>query len=310
MPHIKPAFCRFDPAHLFDGLFVPTKGRKRGRLYVEPREFNGMQVSFQGFEQLGADDQSLLLAISAQLGIDGLLIDDEAGPIARQLKLDLQLTGYTNGANGATPATKKTTLYSLLVDAGYKDPNSAKDAHRALNRLANAQVREINKKTGWDRRCNLISTNFNRMTGETYIAANPRLAGALFSGQHVKISLYERNALESEAAKLLHCWLCSNVRLGASLGNGNGVKLDTLLPHIYGPGHEAASAKVKSVRRGNLRDALDEIRDQTAELHNGYGWQLDQTSSGLVMVSRPKDIPLVETIMDAIAELDRDPLPW
>lgn len=29
---IKPAYAKFDPAHVFDGLFVPTKGKKRGRL--------------------------------------------------------------------------------------------------------------------------------------------------------------------------------------------------------------------------------------------------------------------------------------
>lgn len=28
---IKPAYAKFDPAHVFDGLFVPTKGKKRGR---------------------------------------------------------------------------------------------------------------------------------------------------------------------------------------------------------------------------------------------------------------------------------------
>jgi len=294
VPHTKPAFARFDAAHLFDGLFVPTKGRTRSRLLVPQHEFNGCKISFQGFEQLGADDQSLLLAISAQLGIDGLLIDEEAGPISTQLKLDLQLKG--NG-NEAPPATKKTTLYSLLQDAGYKDAKSTKDAHKSLNRLANAQIREINKQAGWDRRCNLISTSFNRLTGETYIAANPRLTAALFTGQHVRISLYERNALVTEAAKILHCWLCSNVQLGKSLGNGNGAKIDTLLPHIYGPIHIAASSKVKSVRRGKLRDALDEIRDQTKKITLS-GWEIDQTSNGLVMISRPKSLPLVESIID------------
>jgi len=296
MPHIKPAFARFDAAHLFDGLFVPTKGRKRGRLLVSPREFNGCEISFQGFEQLGADDQSLLLAISAQLGIDGLLIDEESGPISQQLKLDLQLTGDTLGV---TPATKKTTLNSLMIDAGYKpSARSTKDAHKMLNRLANAQIREYNKKTGWDRRCNLISTHFNRMTGETFIAANPRLTAALFSGQHVRVSLYERRALETEAAKILHCWLSSNIQLGKSLGNGNGAKIDTLLPHVYGPGHETESTKVKSVRRGKMRDALDEIRDRTAMVpsENWRGWQIDQTSSGLVMVSRPNTLPLIEIV--------------
>lgn len=30
--------------------------------------------------------------------------------------------------------------------------------------------------------------------------------------------------------ELLHCWFCSNIRLGQALGNGNGAHLDTLRP--------------------------------------------------------------------------------
>lgn len=304
MPHIKPAFARFDAAHLFDGLFVPTKGKKRPKLYVPPRNFDGLEISFQGFDQLGADDQSMLLAISAQLGIDGLLIEDgSGGEISKQLFLDLQLQGDTNGA---TARTRKTTLGSLLTDAGYKDPENTQDAKRSLNRLRNAQIREVNKKTGWDRACNLISTHYNNMTDETFIAANPRLAGALFKGQHIRVSLYERHMLHTEAAKILHCWCSSNVRPGQALGNGNGAQLETLIPHIYG--HGEVSRKVKSVRLGKTRDALDEIRDQTARLHDGQGWEVDITSSGLVMISRPKKIPFSEARDAAIKKLGLRPL--
>ena len=42
---IKPAYAKFDPAHVFDGLFVPTKGKKRGRLYVPPRRFGDSEIS-------------------------------------------------------------------------------------------------------------------------------------------------------------------------------------------------------------------------------------------------------------------------
>ncbi|WP_279603901.1 replication protein C, IncQ-type, partial [Aeromonas caviae] len=101
--------------------------------------------------------------------------------------------------------------------------------------------------------------------------------------------------LESEAAKLLHCWLCSNIRLGRSLGNGNGAHIDTLAPHVWGKAAwEEASTKVRSVRRGQLRDALDEISDRTRGLQGGMGWAIDQTSSGLVLVSRPKELPFLE----------------
>lgn len=301
-PHIKPAYARLDPAHTFDGLFVPTKGKARGKLAVPARRFGPMEISFQGMDQLGADDQSVLLALSAQLGIDGLVIDAApAGPVSRQLRLALD---FSND-DGAPVASKRTSLRSLLIDAGFRDPEGGmalKNAKASLNRLANAQIREIDHKTGWDRRCNLISVAFNHKTGEIHVAANPRLTGAVFRGQHVKVSLFERNELESDVAKLLHCWLCSNIRLGRSLGNGNGARLDTLIPHVWGRSDE--NKRVESKRRGLLRDALDEIADRTRSLFEGYGWQIDRTGSDLVMISRPKDIPVSEDLFGTPAAQD------
>ena len=283
-----------DPAHLNDGLFIPTNGKKRGRLYVMPRDFGDRVISFQGYEQLGAGDQSVLLAISAQLGIDGLVIENDAtGDISKQLRLDLEIKG---GDTTAPLASKKTSLRSLLIDAGYKSERDTREIKEALNRLSNCQIREQNKLTGWDRRSNLISVSFNSKTGETHVAANPRLTASVFKGQHVKISLYERNELHTEVAKILHCWLCSNIRLGKALGNGNGARLDTLAPHIWGATWDTESSKVRSHRRGLLRDALDEISNKTKRLHGGYGWAIDQTSSGLAIVSRPKDLPAIEAL--------------
>lgn len=288
---IKPAYARFDPGHLFDGLFVPTKGKKRGRLLVEPRRYGKLEIGFQGFEQLGADDQSILLALSAQLGIDGLVIDaNPAGPVSRALRVSMSF----NQDDGADVASKKTSLRSLLIDAGYNPDTSTDTAKASLNRIANTQILEIDRATGWDRRCNLISASFNHKTGELHVAANPRLTGAVFRGQHVKISLVERAALESEVAKLLHSWLCSNIRLGRALGNGNGAHIDTLAPHVWGRvAWDEASKKVKSQRRVQLRDALYEISDSTRS-RQGMGWAIDQTSSGLVLVSRPKELPFLE----------------
>ncbi|HHX6631486.1 replication protein C, IncQ-type [Pseudomonas aeruginosa] len=291
-PRIRPAYARFDPAHAFDGLFVPTKGKRRGRLLVEPRRFGKLEVGFQGFEQLGADDQSILLALTAQLGIDGLVIDAApTGPMSRQLRFALDF----RQDDGAPLLSKRTSLRSLLIDAGYKDLDSGAALARAkesLNRLRATQIREIDRESGWDRACNLISVSFNHKTGEIYVAANPRLTGAVFRGQHVKVSLFERNELESEVAKLLHCWFCSNIRLGRALGNGNGAHLDTLAPHVWGrAAWEGFAASDRSKKRGQLRAALEEIADRTRGLQDGIGWAIDQTNSGLVLVSRPKELP-------------------
>ena len=288
---IKSSYAKVDPVHLFDGLFVPTNGiNRKQRLYVPPRKFGDSEISFQGFELLGSDDQSVLLAITAQLGTGGLLIGSQPNKIASDLRSKLSLT-----YDEATPiATKKVSLRSLSIDAGYDPQRSTSTITASLNRLRNAQIREIDP-TGADRTSNIISAEFNRKTKETYIAANPRITNAVFSGQHIRVSLFERNVLDTEVAKLLHCWLSSNIRLGNSLGrDGGGAMIDTLAPHVWGVNQEEQSAKVRCRRRGLLRDALDEIADKTMKLQGGYGWVIDQTKPGLVFVGRPKELPTLE----------------
>ena len=289
---IRSSYAKFDPVHLLDGLFIPMKGQSRKRrLYVAPRRFGDVEISFQGFEQLGADDQSVLLAITAQLGIDGLLIGSSPTAISKSLLDGLELAH----CDGVDIATKKISLRSLSIDAGYSPSRSTDIVAASLNRLSNAQIREENTATGWDQRSNLIRTKFNRKTKEIYIAANPRITNAVFNGQHVRVSLFERNALETEVAKLLHCWLSSNIRLGASLGiGGNGAKIDTLAAHIWGTELETETAKVRCTRRGHLKDALIEIADKTKNLKGGNGWVIDLTESGLAYVGRPDQLPLFE----------------
>lgn len=292
---ISPAYARFDHSHVFDGLFIPTNGKTRQRLDVPARKFGDITIAYRGYEQTGSDDQSVLLAATAQLGIDGSFISEEPkGEISKKLREAIELKGDTSGSL----ATMKTSLRSLLIDAGYKDVDSGSAFNRvkeSLERLRTAHIVEINKKTGWNRDARLLAANFNEKTGEVFIAINPRLTGAIFSGQHARVSLFERNLLETEVAKILHCWLCSNVRMGKALGGGdNGAAIDTLAPHVWGPLHEMESKKVKSVRRSRLRDALQEIVQATQSLHKGKGWSVDITASGIALVTRAAKLPLLE----------------
>ena len=290
---IKSGYTKFDPAHLFDGLFIPTNGKKRDRLFIEPKIFGGYKVGFQGFEQLGVDDQSVLLAICAQLGINGLLITEETkGEISKELRKDLF-------AQNEAIATKKTTLRSILIDAGYKKNDTTQIITIALNRLRATQIREINIETGWDRVHNILSTMFNEKTGELYLAVNPRLSGAVLGEQqNVQISLFERNELNSEVAKILHAWLCSNIRLGKSIGNNNnGVSVDALIPHVYGALTGKESRQVLSKRRSAISNALKEIQQATEHINLGTGWCVEQTSNGLFTISRPKKLPIADTFI-------------
>lgn len=289
-----PAYAKFDTAHVFDGLFVPTNGKKRGRLDVPARKFGQFIIAYKGYEQTGSDDQSVLLAVTAQLGIDGMtLSEDSTGDIGKKLREAIDIKGDSS----SILATMETSIRSLLIDAGYKDTDSGaafKRVKESLERLRMAHIVEIDTATKWNRDARLLAAHFNEETGKTYIAVNPRLTSAIFSGQHAQVSLFERNAMESEVAKILHCWLCSHVRLGKSLGRGNGANIDTLAPHVWGPLHDSESQKVKSTRRSRLKEALQEIQQTTRHLHAEKGWNMDITSSGIVLITRPKSLPLVE----------------
>lgn len=290
---ISPAYARFDHSHVFDGLFIPTNGKTRQRLDVPARKFGEITIAYQGYEQTGSDDQSVLLAVCAQLGIDGSYISEEPkGEISQKLREAIELKGDTSG----TLATMQTSLRSLLIDAGYKNESGAafERLKDSLKRLRTAHIVEINKKTGWNRDARLLAANFNEKTGQTFIAINPRLTGAIFNGQHARVSLFERNLLETEVAKILHCWLCSNVRMGKALGGDNGAAIDTLAPHVWGPLHDMESKQVRSRRRIQLKDALQEIVQATQTLHKEKGWSVDITASGLALVTRAAKLPLLE----------------
>ena len=307
---VETAYAKLDAAHFMDGLFVPTRGKKRERLFVAPKIINNIEVSFQGFEQLGDDDQSILYALSGQLGLNGLFINKEPpAENGAQLRLALEF----NEDDGGRVAVKSTTLRSLLIDAGYPPNKSTNFVKDCLNRLANSQIREFDLDSGWDRRCNLISVIFNRKTNAILVAANPRLTYAIFATKnqhHIRLSLFERSALDSSVAKILHAWLCSCIHPGQSIGFGNGIHIDKLGPHIWGGEWEKSSISAKSRKRNLIREALDEILEKTRHLHSegdrtkiDAGWAIEQKTNGVVFISRPLKMPvwgLTPSEMDAL----------
>lgn len=308
------SFAAVDPSIGFDGLWVPSNGLKRTiehpaidpdsglpvidkrtgeqkmnlfrpPLNVAPRRFGDSLISFQGVEQLGEDDQSVYLAICALAGIDGLMVySSSAGEISRQLRSGLNLTGRNVAASVSMITTDAATL---AREAGYKDPNGAwRCIQASINRLRNAQIREVWK--GQDRASNLISASFNKDTGEMHVCINPREAAALIGGQFVKISLAERRMLDSSISKLLHAWLCMNVRLGHPLGYGNGVAIDSLIPHVWG--FAPAAAPVMSKRRGLICDALADIKAATNIRGGDLAWEIEFDRK-LAHVTRAKQLP-------------------
>ncbi len=65
-------YAKIDPAFMTDGLFVP-KANKSKAINIK-REWDKGEIGFRGV-QLGAMHQSVLLAVCARTGRDGLCIE-------------------------------------------------------------------------------------------------------------------------------------------------------------------------------------------------------------------------------------------
>jgi hypothetical protein len=172
------------------------------------------------------------------------------------------------------------TAYSLLVDAGLGESGTSYERlGKYFTDLQTLVVyRQLNgSKIGGG--SNLLK--FAHETDHFRITLNWRLASAILGdAQFVKISLFERNQLNEPVAKILHAWLSSNMRLGQPLGFGNGVYVDTLLPHIWG--HDNPSTDTIRQRRIRVKDALKEI--------NGVNNWICNQSGQKWYITRPKDL--------------------
>jgi len=51
-----------------------------------------------------------------------------------------------------------------------------------------------------------------------------------------------------------------------------------------------------------LRDALDEVSEKTKWMQQVSGWAIDKTSTGLVFVSRPKKLPMLDEVLASPSE--------
>ncbi len=232
-------FSMVEPSHITDGLCIPTNGLPRimgkdGILRRPPfalpaRKFGDAWIKFEGQEQLGADDQGVFLAIAAVAGFYGeKLSHDNSSAVNQRLRRDLKLDD-----SQAIAARIKTSKRQLAEVIGYAQPEKRhSEIWLSVNRLRKTHILELSEDGVIRQPGTLISADMNEQTGELLIGINPRQARVILKGQYVKISLLERQRLESEAAKILHAWLCANINLGESIGGGNGVAIDKLLPHV------------------------------------------------------------------------------
>ena len=128
------------------------------------------------------------------------------------------------------------------------------------------------------------------------VTLNPELSAGCVSRSGVNwLNMREQRLLQSKPARRLHAWLSA----WAFTGEVRKIKLDTLLPHVWGT--EECTASAKKSRMRTLKDAVQAI----AELP---GWVcLLNDADRMVRVRKPRfvgspDEDVVTTTADVVTE--------
>ncbi|HEI4743469.1 TPA: replication protein C, partial [Escherichia coli] len=161
-----------------------------------------------GPEPLGADDLRILQGLVAMAGPNGLVLGPEPKTEGgRQLRLFLE------------PKWEAVTADAMVVKGSYralaKEIGAEVDSGGALKHIQDCIERlwkvSIIAQNGRKRQGFRLLSEYasDEADGRLYVALNPLIAQAVMGGgQHVRISMDEVRALDSETARLLHQRLC------------------------------------------------------------------------------------------------------
>lgn len=267
---------RHDPLHcLAPGLFRALKRgeRKREKLDVVYDYGDGKKIEFSGPEPLGADDLRILQGLVAMAGPNGLVLSPEPkteGGQQLRMFLEPQWDAIQSDAmvvKGSYRALAREIGYS--TDSG-KHFQSIRDC---IERLWKVSIIAQNgrKRQGFRLLSEYAS---DEADGRLYVALNPLIAQAVMGGgQHVRISMDEVRALDSETARLLHQRLCGWI----DPGKGGKAAIDTLCGYVWPS--EASGATMRK-RRQRVREALPELET--------LGWSVAEYTAGKYDIARPK----------------------
>lgn len=266
--------ARHDPAHcLAPGLFRGLKRgeRKRSKLDVTYDYGDGKRIEFSGPEPLGADDLRILQGLVAMAGPSGLVLKPEPEtPGAQQLRLFLEPKWE---AVEADAMVMKGSYRALAREVGYADIEDSRPIRECIERLWKVSIIAQNgrKRQGFRLLSEYAS---DEADGRLYVALNPLIAHAVMGGgQHVRISMDEVRALDSEAARLLHQRLSGWIDPSKT----GKASIDTLCGYVW-PSEASASAVRK--RRQRVREALPELE--------ALGWSVVEYAAGKYDITRPK----------------------
>lgn len=282
VPVVKPknkhslSHVRHDPAHcLAPGLFRALKRgeRKRSKLDVTYDYGDGKRIEFSGPEPLGADDLRILQGLVAMAGPNGLVLGPEPKTEGgRQLRLFLE------------PKWEAVTADAMVVKGSYralaKEIGAEVDSGGALKHIQDCIERlwkvSIIAQNGRKRQGFRLLSEYasDEADGRLYVALNPLIAQAVMGGgQHVRISMDEVRALDSETARLLHQRLCGWIDPGKT----GKASIDTLCGYVW---PSEASGSTMRKRRQRVREALPELV--------ALGWTVTEFAAGKYDITRPK----------------------
>lgn len=289
-------YAKVCPSHITDGLFVPSRS-KAGKTDIR-RLFDDGEIHFMGFDQLSCFDQCILLAVCARTGIKGIVVKGNENDITGEntpLRLPMLDMEKKDAATELKHTVTRVTAYSLLEDIGDTGKGGLKYKHLidSLKRLSNITVYRCKNGRGGS----MSLLNFEHDENKNLvISLNWRLADAILGKcQNIQVSLHERRQLKSKVAKILHAWLCSNVRLGHKLMNGQGASYERLCVHVWGEAYNELSKTNKRNKISMIKQALTEI----GELDK---WEVSKYKNKAV-VTRPKEIPFEEDVVGTPGEI-------
>jgi len=266
--------ARHDPAHcLAPGLFRALKRgeRKRSKLDVVYDYGDGKRIEFSGPEPLGADDLRILQGLVAMAGPSGLVLGPEPKtPGGQQLRLFLEPKWE---AVETDAMVVKGSYRALAREVGYADIEDSRPIRDCIERLWKVSIiaQHGRKRQGFRLLSEYASDDAE---GRLYVALNPLIAQAVMGGgQHVRISMDEVRALDSETARLLHQRLCGWIDPGKS----GKATVDTLSSYVW---PEEASGATMRQRRKRVRDSLPEIVS--------LGWTVTEYAPSKYNIARPK----------------------
>lgn len=262
--------ARHDPAIASMGIFRPLKRGPRATRLDLSHQLGNVVVRIIGFEQLGADDQDVMLAVLAIAGADGKTLSaTPTGPGAQALIAALAPRGE---AAQQERLVVTTSLYQLgqIIGADLHSSAAYVRLRACLTRLGNVQC-VISKEKAHGQE-NLLGWAL-QPNGTVKVAVSARLAQAILGDIHyITISLDERRALQSDPARILHSRLSAIIRPSAHWK----FSLDALAVMVWGDKAKPAALRLHRHR----------IRKTILEIQKLPGWSI-KIDKKIVTIGRP-----------------------